>query len=291
MRRAQLLSVLTAAGVVALAYGIGSHRSANVIETMHQEPKSARTAAAFPTETKSSSREENAPRVQQVTPTRDGSPSRLSDSETTRKLVIGEATREVQRTYALLLKHLDLTADKSDALVSWLIEDRIAHTTTLHASGQPRDEAERSKRIAAIIGHDKLQTFLTLERNISSYAEVEWIGSLLRQNGAPLTDKQRDVLLNVLVTTSSQYPAPPSPERKRRSIESLEHKIAAQDEHQRHVLEQVPAILASKQVQYLFEQYQYLSEKRATALEMQKKLPAEHQNEKTLVWYPARSSN
>jgi hypothetical protein len=117
-------------------------------------------------------------------------PSKIDDAEGTRKSVRDDATREILRVYPLLLDHLGLPQEKKDALISLLIDDRVARTTTLHSRGKALNADERSKQIAAVIGSSKLQQFLALEKNIRSYADVARIGSLLEKRRAEHPDEK-----------------------------------------------------------------------------------------------------
>ena len=213
----------------------------------------------------------------------------LADEETSRKMVRERATRDVRKSYPLLLEDLDLTPSEKEALLSFLIEDRIARTTTDYVRGKPRNEHELSNRIAAIIGDPKLQQFLALERNLSEYGEVQNIRSMLQQNGVPLTDTQRDELLKILIGTRNQLKTMPPADVKRDSIEYLEYRLTQEDDYDRFVLELAPSVLSSKQVLYLFKQNQYLSEKRAYALEVQRKARADPTSENIPLSYPART--
>jgi hypothetical protein len=191
-----------------------------------------------------------------------------------------QVTRDIQGTYSLLLEHLGLTAKEKDALLSLLIEMRMAGTWISSRSesiqkGKAMNEHERSDRIAAIIGDAKLQQFLALERNLGSYHELGKIGSLLQQNGAALTDTQREALFKSLVEVRG-WTKPAPPDVKRDSIEFLEHQLAQRSENERHVIELASGLLSPNQLVYLDEQYQYLSYERAKNLEWQKKKRAEN---------------
>jgi hypothetical protein len=286
MRRALLVSALLLSGLaVALVYGVGPDQSTGMVEPRRHEsetrPPSAAAQSDVPAAVVAGDRESS--------PGKAGLPLDVAGAESVRNEVRNEATQEVRRVYPLLFRHLGLTQEESNALATYLIEERIAHTSTFYTRAKPLDEKERAKRITAIIGSPKAQEFLALQRDIRSYAEVAWIGSLLQKNTVPLGDEQRDELFKIVAATKFQAAAAtPRTEAKRRSIESLERAIAAQDEYQRHIMEQVPAVLSSKQVQYLFEQYEHLSEKRARALEIQKKRRAENPNDDAPLSYPAK---
>lgn len=219
------------------------------------------------------------------------------DEETARKIaedeafIREEATRSVSEAYSLLFDHLELDSREKDDLFSLLVEDYIASTWTEYKRGETIDKEDQSKRIAAIIGEDKLQEFRALEQNIGSYWEVQKISSLFERNGVPITGTQRDKLLTILIETKSQNKPKPPLDAERRSIEYLEYRLSQMDEYQRHVLELAPSVLSPEQVVLLFEQYQYMSYQRADALELQKQRRADHPTEDHPLAYPAPWSN
>ena len=191
------------------------------------------------------------------------------DEEYVRKRIRDSVTRRVTPPYSLLIDELELTPEEKEALISMLIEDRIASTHTEYSRGQAIDEQERATRIAAIIGESKLQKFLALERDLPAYGEVQKIAAMLDRNDAPLSNSQRDEMLKTLIEVRNQYDTPrlyvkPS------GIEHLENRLHQIKERERHVMELAPSVLSSEQVTYLFEQYEYLSYRRADSLESQK---------------------
>ena len=196
----------------------------------------------------------------------------LPDENSVRERVREQATAEMESTYSLLLEHLGLTTEEKTAFLSLLIEMRVEGTSSgfrnrIILRGRIIDEDERSKRITATIGDPKLQQFLTLERNLSSYREVGKIASLLQQNGVSLTDTQRDGLFRILAEVREQDWTDLPAGTELNSIEALEHDVAQRSEFERHVMELAPSVLAPNQIVYLDEQYQYLSRQRANDLE------------------------
>ncbi|MEE8625908.1 MAG: hypothetical protein V3T19_11245, partial [Acidiferrobacterales bacterium] len=155
-------------------------------------------------------------------------------------------------------------------------------------SSRPLDKDERLRRIAEIIGDSKLQQFLALEHNRNEYGEVARVRSMLQQNGFPLTDTERDGLVEILVAVREQDRVMPGADAKPRTIESLQHRMDQMDEYERLVLEMAPSVLSAKQVEYLFERYQALSYRRANALEHQRKARADNPDENLPLWYPPR---
>ncbi len=295
MRRATFVlglasSAATLALVALVVYGIGSDRPSSTVEPRRGEAKQAPQTSSIETELNESTGVvplRSTDSYQKPAVTEALSDAGLVDEDTSRKMVREHTAREVREVYSLLLEHLNLTSEEKEALLSLLIEDRIAGTTTRFSRGKAMNEHERANRIAAIIGSPKLQQFLALERNIRAYAEVQKIGALLQQNSVPLADKQRDGLFEILVVTRDRYPTTLPSDAKLGSIESLEQTINARDEYERHVLELAPSVLSREQARYLFEQYQHLSHERAHALEAQRKQRADHTTEDRPLWYPA----
>ena len=74
--------------------------------------------------------------------------------------------RALSELYALLLERLDLTPSERDALISLLVEIRVAATHSACVRGINIDQQDRSDRITAIIGHRKLEQLLALAKNL-----------------------------------------------------------------------------------------------------------------------------
>lgn len=209
------------------------------------------------------------------------------DEAATREWVREETTREVQEDYSLLLQHLDLTSSELKALLEFLIEDAIASSKTAYSSGEGLDEGERSVRIAEIIGGDKLKKFLALERNIGEYRELQYVQAMLEQKGVPLTDTQQDRLLGILIDTREKVDMKQPADIKRGTLESLEHTLNQLDEYERLIMELVPSVLSTKQIEHMFERYQTRSYMRANALESHKQREADGSEDDLLLGYPS----
>jgi hypothetical protein len=213
----------------------------------------------------------------------------LLDEKTLSELLRQEATNEVRSSYALLLKQLGLGAAKEKALIAFLIEDRISNSSTDFVEAHPLDKATRAARITALIGSDEQAKFMTLEQDIKSYAAVENIKGLLQINGHPLNDSQVDGLLEIFKSThaAEDDSAEQLLRSKPKNIEDLESVLAQRNEYERKILDRAGAVISSKQMQYVFEWYQYLSDKRASALEEQKKRLAKNPKGRFFATYPA----
>lgn len=288
MRRATLILglPLSAAALVALFYSAVSHQSPKTVEASQ-----AQKASSVDTELEESAvvvarRSEGD--FQIPIDTEAPRKSSLVDEATDREMVREEATRDIRDVYPLLTRNLDLTPSEKEALFSFLIEDLIARTKTRFASGIGMNEHERSSSIAAIIGESRLQQFLALERYRREYAEVQRMRSMLEQKDVPLTDRQRDGLLRILVDVREQFETKLTAGAKFDSLESLEDQLTQINDYERHVIELAPSVLSLKQVQYLFERYQAASYKRAYALEWQKQQRADDPSYDLPLFYPSR---
>jgi len=295
MRRSTLafaLSSSTIAVVVALVAvvgGIGSDQSARKAQqTSPVDTESNESIAGMAQ--RSNDEYKHLKRDDHQKPTVTEAPRKYTAAEeaTTRKLVREEVTRDVKDVYPFLIRDLGLTSSQQDALLSLLIEAEIAATRTSYSSGEGL--ADRSDRIAAIIGDGKLQQFLALEHYREEYEEVQSVRSVLQRKDVPLTDTQRDGLLEILVDIREQVDPLPPAEMNLRSMEYLEYRLDQMDKYERLVMERAPSVLSARQVEYLFERYQTLSYKRADALEVQRQARADDpKNEDAPVWYPPRN--
>jgi hypothetical protein len=209
----------------------------------------------------------------------------LSDESTVSDETREGAREDTERSYLLMFEHLGLSAEERQALLALLVEIRIAGTWASDTRGRIISESERAERIARVIGRAKLQEFLALERNLSKYWETSSIGALLKGRGVALSDIQRDRLFKILVDAEDLYRAAP-PDLDRNSIEYLEYLIADRDEYERHVLELAPSALSSRQVIYLFEQYQRMSNRRIASLAQQKQRRSDNPTEKLPLVFP-----
>ena len=151
------------------------------------------------------------------------------------------------------------------------------------------DPQARSQEIAAIIGETKLQQFLSLEHYLGQYSEVLYMQAILEEDGVPMTESQRNSMLEILIKIQDENLTLPGADADLDSIEYLEYMVEIMNERDRLVFEQAPSILSGEQVERLFAQYQLESNRRAEALERQKK--ARSQGDDSLpLYYPARNN-
>jgi hypothetical protein len=108
---------------------------------------------------------------------------------------------------------------------------------------------------------------------------------MLQQKGVPLTEAQRDGMLEILIDVQKQL----DPERpshiERGSIEDLEYSLGQWDEYDRLVTELASSVLSAKQVEYMFERNQKYSYERARQLEWHKERLAANPDDDMLFWY------
>ena len=299
MRRAAIVLGLASSAVavviVVLFYGIGFHRP--TVAPGHEEAKIAQQTSSVDREAQEPTAVVESPRASDghQEPAIIEAPSDEYGfiDEDTWKGVRERATHDVQMLYSFLIEHLELTPSEKDALLSLLIEDQIEGTTigteTAFSRGRTIDKEEQSNRIAAIIGESKLQQFLELQRDLGSFTELAYITSALERHTVPITEAQRDRLLEILIEVQDQELALPGADAEKGTIEYLEYLMAKTDERERLIFEQAASILSAEQVGYLFEQYQHDSYRRADALERQKKARANNDAEDLPLYYPGRS--
>jgi hypothetical protein len=191
--------------------------------------------------------------------------------------------------YLLLLEDLGLPKQGLKDLIALLAEMQTESAWTSYQRGRTISEQERSDRIAAVIGAEKLAQFLALEQNGAAYSETYRIALLLQRRGAPTTAAQRDGMFDILVDVRAQYPYTSPPEElDPKSAEYMAYRLRQTDDFDRHVIARAPSVLSPTQVAYLFQAYDRMSRERIDAFEWQKKMRATRPDQ-DLGWItPAR---
>jgi len=199
------------------------------------------------------------------------------------------ALDEVKIAYTLLFKDLGLPAQDEKDLTALLVDMWLEGAWTSYQNGRTISAEERSDRISAVIGPEKLEQFLALEQNRQAYWETYQIALLLQRRGVPTTPTQRDGMFDILVDVRAHYPATRPPEEiDPNSAEYVAHIHRQQDDFDRHVIELAPGVLSPTQVAYLFQAYDRMSRERIDLFEWQKKMKAEHPEQNTGWMSPAR---
>jgi hypothetical protein len=246
-----------------------------------QDPSAAAPAAAPARASGPSPNEPVAERSAQRVDARDEATRRERDKK--------HALDDVRITYTLLLKDLGLPEQDEKDLIALLVDLQLESAWTSYQKGRTISAEERSERISAVIGPEKLEQFLALEENRPAYWETYQIALLLQRRGTPTTPAQRDGLFDILVDVQAQYPATRPPEElDPNSAEYIAHIHRQQDDFDRHVIELAPGVLSPTQVGYLFQAYDRMSRERIELLEWQKKMKAEHPEQNTGWMSPAR---
>lgn len=184
-----------------------------------------------------------------------------------------------------MFRQMELTETEQNDLTDFLVEVWVSKSRMENYNPQPIDEGDRQSGIAAIVGDEKLEQLLDMERDRAEYREAGRIGSLLRSNGVPLTATQQDRLLEILVEVRGSEEAVADPNAQPGTLEAIASKMATMDEYERLVLELAPSVLTNRQVELLFERYQALSYRRAHVLEMQKRSRANDTEEDDIPLY------
>lgn len=287
------LSLTAAAVAVAVIYGLRSPPATSPDEA---SPSSTATADEQPTSPTAAEQDASAPAPTEATAT--PSPSDPVDRRSARRTPpLDEATaRELDRRYALdevkiaytlLLDDLDLPEQDEKDLIGLLVDMRLESAWTSYQNGRTISAEERSDRISAVIGEQKFEQFLALEKNGSAYWETYQIALLLQRRGVPTTPAQRDGVFDILVEVRDRYPATRPDDLDPNSLEYLEYGLTQLDEIDRHVMELVPSVLAPRQVVHLFSEYDYMRQERASSLEQQRKNRIDHPGD-TTFWSPGR---
>ncbi|MEQ9565490.1 MAG: hypothetical protein RLN85_06700 [Pseudomonadales bacterium] len=210
-------------------------------------------------------------------------------SEADLKWLREKTTKDVDQTYVLIIGHLGLSETERKYLIEFLVEAWMSSTRMGDYKPVPIDEGDRQAGIAAIIGDEKLEQFLLMERNRAEYREAARVSDLLKAGGVPLTSGQQDDLLSILIRVRGSEQAVANPNAQRGTVEAIESQIAMMDEYERLVLELAPSVLTSRQTELLFARYQNLSYQRAEMLELQKKTRANEDEEDDFpLGYPPR---
>ncbi|MDJ0749836.1 MAG: hypothetical protein QNJ11_10155 [Woeseiaceae bacterium] len=201
-----------------------------------------------------------------------------------------ETGNDVIVTYAQLFRHLGLTETEERYLTDFLVEVWMSKTIMRNYRPEPIAEEDRRAGIAAIIGDIKLEKLLTMELNKAEYEEAGLVSKYLRSNGVPLTDRQQDQLLDILIHVQGREQAVANPNALPGTVEEVGSRIDMMDEYERLVLELAPSVLSSRQMELFFDRYQALSYRRAEMLELQKKTRAnEDEDDDFPLGYPARN--
>ena len=207
------------------------------------------------------------------------------DEAYVREMVRTTSIERTQKRYSLLIEMLELTPAEIDALFEFLVEDTIASTKTKYSDGLGLDEDERLARLQEILSDEKLQQFLAYERNRADFRELQSVQSMLQQKGVPLTEAQRDGMLEILIDVQKQLDPKRPSHIERGSIESLEWSLGQLDEYDRLVTELASSVLSAKQVEYMFERNQKYSYERASELTWHKERLAADPDDDMLLWY------
>jgi hypothetical protein len=276
-----LASSLAAAAVaVAFVYGLRSHPAASPVEVSPSPPATAEEQHTPPTETEQDA-SAVAPTLSTATPA-EPSPSDPVDQRrarrtppldeaTARELDRRHALDEVRIAYTLLLDDLDLPEQDEKDLIALLVDMRLESAWTSYQNGRTISAEERSDRISAVIGPEKHEQFLALEKNGREYWETYQIALLLQRRGVPTTPAQRDGVFDILTEVRDRYPVTRPEGLDPNSLEYLEYGLTQLDEFDRHVIELAPSVLSPRQVVHLFNEYDYMRRERASSLEQQRK--------------------
>jgi hypothetical protein len=206
-----------------------------------------------------------------------------------RETLLDVAQTETVNAYGQLVKDLKLSQEVEDSLLDVLTKIKAGEMSNRFQQGTPADPEDKARQVAKAIGGDKAREFFEREKQMPAYWELGQLSTLLSQNGAPLTEIQRAGLFDLLGSLMTEYTAGANGEEARgvEPLKQLEKQLKRKDEYERHLLEQAPSVLTQKQVGLMFDQFEYRSEQRANAINIQERRRAEHPDEKVPIWSPA----
>lgn len=290
------LAAATVAG--ALVYGLRSQPPSGPVAAPQSRTETAPPQPSSPAEVERNV-SAGAPKEATSTPDEPSPNDIVDEGGARRRPPLDEATQrerdrryaldEVKIAYTLLFDDLDLPEQDEKELIALLVEMQMEAAWNSYQRGRTISEQERSDRISAVIGPEKLEQFLALEENRQAYWETYQIALLLQRRGVPTTPTQRDGVFDMLVDVRAQYPYTPPPEQlDRNSAEYMAQILRQTDDFDRHVIELAPAVLSPTQVAYLFQAYDRMSRERIDLFEWQKKMKADHPDQNTGWMSPAR---
>jgi hypothetical protein len=180
MRRGTLVlaSSLAAGTVAVLVYAPRSQPPSTPVAASRSSTAAAQRQPTSPTEAR---QDESVAAPEEATATSDEqSPNEPVDERSARRRAPDDEATERERDrksaldevrigYTLLFEDLDLPEQDKKDLVALLVEMRMEATWTDYQRGRTISEQERSDRISAVIGQQKLEQFLALEKNGRAY--------------------------------------------------------------------------------------------------------------------------
>lgn len=191
---------------------------------------------------------------------------------------------QVRDDYDQLFRHLEIGPELREALAEFLIEDRMGDASNNQNGGSSlKEDGVRLSQLEEILGADLQSEFLELEKNISSYAQVNTINSKLVQQGLQLSNVEADKLFETLVNVSSNYET----EIVEGTPLSAELVLTENADKMRLVIERAAAFLSPQQVQLMTAYNDDLTRRRVHYIEQQKMSVSKGENEQEIFFFPA----
>lgn len=159
----------------------------------------------------------------------------------------------VRREYSPLFEMLNLSQQQEDDFLDVLVAERVVEMSPAeYRATRAKRERERTEKIAAIIGLDKVQVYEDFLQSLTEHTRVTQIGMQLDAAGAPLSKQQREYLVQLLIAERERVPQPSKvkPIMTKADIERELDWMADQD---RRVREGAASVLSLPQLKYLNE--------------------------------------
>ena len=161
----------------------------------------------------------------------------------------------IRRDYALLLQRLALPAEQEEELVA-LLQFHAPRTERLEPKEVLRQiraqQAERTTAIAAIIGYPRLPLYEDFVSKLADYSQVSQIGMQLEAIGQPISNEQKEAIVEAIVSERQRVPDP-SDTKPLKTLDDLDHYLSWMEDYDRRVSEDVSTILSPKQLKQLDE--------------------------------------
>ncbi len=159
----------------------------------------------------------------------------------------------VRREYSPLFEMLNLSQQQEDDFLDVLVAERVVEMSPAeYRATRAKRERERTEKIAAILGLDKVQVYEDFLQNLTEHTRVTQIGMQLDAAGAPLSKQQREYLVQLLIAERERVPQPSKvkPIMTKSDVEREFDWMADQD---RRVREGAASVLSPLQLKYLNE--------------------------------------
>jgi hypothetical protein len=134
-------------------------------------------------------------------------------------------------------------------------------------------QQHREADIAAVIGEDKLPQWQEFERTMPERSRVNRVSEQLQQMGVPLTDDQRQQLVDLMIDQSRENPRPTF-QNGQTPDEVMQASTNWEEESEKALLERAKGVLTKDQYERYRDYQAWQSEMRANSVRLFQARPA-----------------